>query len=83
MSDFTLLAINPVNWYGDREVKVLPKHFILASTLLTEESKFWVLNNLSGRFCVIPFLGFHSNDSLGKIAFENPNEITLYELRWS
>jgi hypothetical protein len=78
--------VDVYTWYGQRELTYLPKHFVTASAPLTEESRQWVLDSLSGRFAVVPNV---YNDIivldtfLGKIGFEDPKEATLFELRWS
>ena len=44
------MNINPLHWFSNREIEYTPKHFTLAKTPLTEESKLWILNTLIGRF---------------------------------
>lgn len=81
MTDY---EIDPLVWFADREVVYPPPHFIRTHTLLTAESKQWVLNNLRGRYSIINnFNDFLSLSSIGSIAFEDPSEATIYELRWS
>ena len=46
------MNINPLHWFSNREIEYTPKHFTLAKTPLTEESKLWILNTLIGRFSV-------------------------------
>jgi len=79
--------INLQAWFGTRELDHTPKHFIVAKTKLTDESKLWILNKLSGRFSSVQYVQ-DSNDYfiLGdKLfpAFEDPAEAVLYELYWS
>lgn len=75
--------IDPQSWFGTREVKSsLPKHFIKASTAITEESYQWVIKKLAGRFITI---GDVTESFLDKsyVYFEDPKEAMIYELRWS
>jgi hypothetical protein len=80
--------INPQVWFGSRELAFTPKHFVLAKTKLSSESKTWILNKLSGRFslvqCTDDFNEFIlTGDNLRFPAFEDPAEAVLYELYWS
>jgi hypothetical protein len=76
--------VDPYVWFCKREVEFYPKHFTLASTPLTSDSKQWVLDNLKGRFCIVQTGQiFLVNYYLGNIAFEDPSEATFYELKWS
>jgi hypothetical protein len=80
--------IDPVTWYSERELKFTPKHFVVANTKLTEESRIWIMNKLRGRFSIVhkvkddmeflQILGFN-----GYPAFEDPKEAITYELVWS
>jgi len=77
-----MIEIDPVAWFSDREVYFKPPHFVMTNTHLTEESKFWILKNLKGRFSLI------ENDYVTRTkkfvpAFEDPQEAILYELAWS
>jgi hypothetical protein len=76
--------IDPYTWFGERELNYVPKHFVVSPTPLTLESKIWVLENLRSRFSIIPKYSFlQVEGELGKIAFEDPEEATFYELKWS
>ena len=76
--------IDPYIWFGKREVEFYPKHFVLSNTPLTVDSKQWILDNIRGRFCIIPVSQlFLVEYNLGNIAFENPKDATFYELKWS
>jgi len=86
------MSVNPLHWFGNREMEYTPKHFTLAKTPLTEESKLWILNTLVGRFSVYHADGMDRHDSLtvyvsynilGRPAFEDPTEAVFYELTWS
>lgn len=77
------MKINLYTWHSERELKFCPKHFIRTNTVLTNESKSWILESLNGRF----FVAAHDNDSLlfddYYPHFEDPQEALLYELTWS
>jgi hypothetical protein len=80
--------LNPQLWFGTRELEYIPKHFTLAKTALTSESKIWILNKLSGRFSIGNKIDDSSTDFLLVSdtwfpAFEDPAEAVLYELYWS
>jgi hypothetical protein len=89
------MSVNPLHWFGNRELEYTPKHFTIARTPLTEESKLWILNTLTGRFSVFnaeeniddDFLGgvtvFTLSSNMGRPAFEDPTEAVFYELTWS
>jgi len=79
--------IDPITWYSERELNYTPKHFTIANTHLTDQSKNWILNNLRGRFSIV-----HKTEDEGMLsvlsfsgnpAFEDPKEAMLYELTWS
>ena len=79
-----MININLHTWFCDRELNFCPKHFVMASTPITEESKQWILERLTGRF----YLQTHgagtytfARDEIPY--FEDPTEATLYELTWS
>lgn len=72
--------INLHTWFTDRELNFCPSHFVLADTNLKYESHQWILENLTGRFCLI-----HHYDSLDLHiypAFEDPSEATYFQLIW-
>lgn len=88
------LSINIDTWFSDRELNYCPKHFVMANTPLTQESKIWVLERLHGRFYIQQgyWKSWRSNATTTKPIvpsmenvpyFENPEEATLYELTWS
>ena len=88
------MNINPLHWFSNREIEYTPKHFTLAKTPLTEESKLWILNTLIGRFSVYHADEIDQHDSLAvtvyvshaiwmRPAFEDPAEAVFYELTWS
>ena len=83
--------IDPITWYSERELDFTPRHFIVANTPATNESKMWIINNLRGRFSMILNKKLLTDDDwlvsfdsiYGTPAFEDPSEATLYELKWS
>jgi hypothetical protein len=77
-----MIEIDPVVWFSDREVYFKPPHFVMTNTPITEESKFWILKNLKGRFSLIEY-GYVTRNKKFVPAFEDPQEAILYELAWS
>ena len=79
--------LDPITWFSERELTYTPKHFVVTSQPCTDESKQWVLDTLSGRFCVT--YPTSNNNNLIElltpscIAFEDPQEAVFYELKWS
>jgi hypothetical protein len=77
-------SINPITWFSTREVPFVPKHFVKASTPLTTKSLFWVKSTLTGRYS---YQANYENSIVFNesmvIFFEDPAELTIYELRWS
>ncbi len=79
-----MININLYTWFSERELNFCPKHFVMASTPVTEESKQWILERLTGRF----YLQIHGANAYTYVKdeipyFEDPAEATLYELTWS
>jgi hypothetical protein len=79
--------VDPLSWYSDRQLSFTPKHFTVANTVLTQESKIWILNVLKGRFSIVS-----KEDEIDQLyilsfdgcpAFEDPAEAVAYELYWS
>ena len=78
------MNINLHTWFMQRELQFCPKHFIKCNAFLTQEAKFWVYENLKGRFYTKDLLVLSLvSDQEQEIYFEDPQEATLYELRWS
>jgi hypothetical protein len=76
--------VDPIVWFADRQLEYPPAHFITATTLLTAQSRQWVLNSLRGRFSITDSNDFlFDNSAIGRISFEDPREATMYELKWS
>lgn len=71
----------------EREVKNFPRHFVVTKTPITQESKQWILETLQDKFCIVSSLEIEDKMMLGfptEIpAFEDPQEATFYELKWS
>jgi hypothetical protein len=78
------LSINIDTWNKTRELNYCPKHFVAATTSLTEESKLWVLERLHGRYYIsLQHMRRSIFDNTVTIYFEDPQEAVLYELTWS
>lgn len=77
--------INPQLWFGTREItESIPKHFIRATTPMSEESYIWVVKKLVGRFGTsIDISKIASFIDETYVYFEDPKEAMIYELRWS
>ena len=76
--------LNPLAWFGTRQVNPAPRHFIKTTTPMTNESKEWVMTKLNGRYSLVDYIDpsmFLNNVSY--ICFEDPAEAMYYELRWS
>lgn len=73
--------INLYTWFGQRELRHCPIHFIETKTAITPESKQWILENLTGRFYLAQ--KYYDFDALEYPCFEDPQEAVLYELTWS
>lgn len=78
------MKINLMTWHSEREMNFCPKHFVKTNATLTDASKDWILENLTGRFFI------SSTDSRDLFLFddyhpyfEDPQEALLYELKWS
>lgn len=75
----TIEDINLYTWFVDRNVNPCPEHFVKSKTELTEESKAWIYEKLTGRFSI----GHSSGFFMGLCpAFEDPKEAVFYELTW-
>ena len=81
---------NPLLWYGTRKLETVPKHFVKAPTLLNNEAKQWVEYRLIGRYATVLSTIDIPHDiltiistSLEVVYFEDPKELTLYELYWA
>lgn len=88
------LELDVITWFSERQLSFKPKHFIVAKTPLTEESKNWIFDKLRGRFSFIEIEEVLTANDMGGAydlmsslntypAFEDPSEATFYELTWS
>jgi len=77
--------INLMTWFSERQLEFCPKHFVKANTCIDDEKKLWVLEKLTGRFCILPSsIGLQSLfDTDDVIYFEDPKEAVFYDLTWS
>jgi hypothetical protein len=74
----TIDNINLYTWFMNREVNPCPEHFVKSNTELSDESKIWIYEKLSGRFSLSG-----SELFIGQCpSFENPKEAMMYELTW-
>jgi hypothetical protein len=82
------MNVNPLLWYGERELQHIPPHFTKAHTTLTDESLFWVMTKCHGRYTTTN-VNEDAEDIMSifilarNIYFEDPAEAMMYELRWS
>jgi hypothetical protein len=82
------MNVNPLLWYGERELQHIPPHFTKAHTTLTDESLFWVITKCHGRYTTTN-VDEDVSDIMSifiltrNIYFEDPAEAMMYELRWS
>lgn len=79
-----MTELNPLIWFTERELDFVPKHFVKAPTPVNSQSLFWVKSTLTGRYsCQANHESnviFHESTI---IYFEDPKELTIYELRWA
>ena len=76
----TIEDINLHTWFIDRELDIVPDHFVKTNTPVTHESKLWILEKLQGRFAFSgPGVSFLDNIYP---YFEDPKEAVFYELTW-
>lgn len=79
-----MTEINPIVWFNKRQLDFVPKHFVRAPTPITPQSLFWVRSMLVGRYTCQP--NYENNIvflSENVIYFEDPAEVTIYELKWA
>lgn len=78
-------GINLITWYSDRELDFCPKHFIKTNTILTDQSKNWILEKCVGRFYIQSMNDGENLFFYGDTVpyFEDPQEAVMYELVWS
>jgi hypothetical protein len=77
---------NPLNFYGVRQVDILPVHFEVVTTPMTynlsESIVSWIQRNLKGRFYVGKGISTIDSqlESIIKIGFEDPKEASYFTL---
>lgn len=80
----TVHRLNYFTWFAKRLVDHCPPHFVRTDFPATKESILWVYEHLNGRFAIIKkeseFLLFDMDTFL---AFEEPDEAVIYNLKWS
>lgn len=85
------IDLDIINWFSNRELKYKPKHFTNAKTILTNESLFWIVHTLRGRYAILEvetivddvFIHSSNNFQIKIPSFEDPQETIFYELKWS
>ena len=79
--------INPIAWFGVRELDFVPRHFHRSMTPMNLQNLVWVRNKLTGRYSVSAKLSSqipNSPDDLNSyIFFEDQKELVIFELRWA
>lgn len=76
---------NPLNYYGMRQVDILPPHFEVITTQMTyninDSIASWIQKNLKGRFYVGKGIAVTDKiESVVKIGFEDPKEASYFAL---
>ena len=77
---------NPLNFYGLRQVDILPQHFEVVTTPMTyninESIAAWIKRNLKGRFYIGKGIVTVNNqiETVIKIGFEDPKEASYFTL---
>lgn len=82
LNEIDNLELKPEVWFIDRELAYKPAHFVSTGTPASTQAIQWILTSLTGRF----FLEHSIDDSFMDVvyvSFEDPQEATLYELKWS
>ena len=77
----TIDDINLHTWFMQRELDFTPSHFVTSKTPVTDESKLWILEKLSGRFSLMASQGSVIFGARCP-SFEDPKEALFYELTW-
>jgi hypothetical protein len=85
-----MTELNVYTWFSNRELNYIPAHFVVVDTLITQESKQWILEKLTGRFCLVESPNYTDQESYDSMlqfgyfpAFENPQEATYFQLMWN
>jgi len=77
----TIDDVNLYTWFMDRELEFTPNHFVTSKTPITDDSKIWILEKLSGRFSVCSNAKSSFFTTMYP-SFEDPKEALFYELTW-
>jgi hypothetical protein len=85
-----MTELNLYTWFSQRELPYCPQHFVVVDNIISIESKQWILEKLTGRFCLVEVPNWYDNPEFSNPwkfgyfpAFENPLEATYFQLVWS
>lgn len=77
----TINDINIHEWYMDRQLQLLPSHFVKCENIaLSDQMIIWIKEELKGRYTVYSEVGNLYKDY---VAFEDPSEALYFNLKWS
>lgn len=78
------MIVNPLVWFMERELNFVPRHFIKCPTPITSDSKQWVQNKTTGRYCFAPLDQYERLvTSIYCVYFEDEKDAMMYELIWA
>lgn len=89
------MILNPVIWFANREVSLVPKHFIKCPSPVNDVAKQWIINKSQGRYSFSTYLdeGEPSDDfsailllysdPKSFVYFENSEDALMYNLLFS
>lgn len=81
--------INPVIWYAERELTLIPPHFVKCPTPVNSESIDWIRNKTTSRYVLGPadaevtLVTTLRDYSKYYVYFESTADATMYELFWA
>jgi hypothetical protein len=79
------MIVDPIIWYTEREINLVPPHFHKCSSPITDDSLFWIRNKTNSRYVLVDVVyapeQVLSNDKL--VYFESEQDAMMYELLWS
>lgn len=86
-----MTELNLYTWFAQRELNYCPQHFVVVDIMVTVTNKQWVLEKLTGRFCLVETPNYddaYNDDKLPfrfgfLFAFEDPKEASYFSLVWS
>ena len=86
-----MTELNVYTWFSNRELSYIPAHFIVVDTIISTESKQWILEKLTGRFCLVDIHNSPTDSTEVSYpwhfgyspAFENSIEATYFQLIWN